>query len=302
MATILVASDRGGAGKTAICAGLAAEMRRRGRSASTPDAIDAAAGARPAADGGDVAVVEVSSALSEAETARAAEALDASVVLVCGGGPGADASALGPWRDALGGRLLGAVVNGLTRYMGHDARTRLAPEMRSEGVAALGVIPEDRSLLAVTVGDIASHLGGRFILYEEEDGALVEHIMVGGLGLDSGTLYFGLRENKAVVIRGDRPDIQMAALATPMACMVLTMGIEPIEYVLNEADLEEAPLIVVEPGTLETMDALATVQDGARFDHPAKVERMAELVRLHVDVEAIERGAGLGNGAAPATV
>jgi BioD-like phosphotransacetylase family protein len=339
MATLLVASDQGGAGKTALCAGLAAEMRQRGHSVSVlkpftaengsqpdadvqafgrllgepvsgepvrvganglpPGAIDAAVEARNRAlEGRELAVVEAASALSEAETAQAAEALDASVVLVSGSGPDVDASALGPWRSALGDRLLGVVVNGLTRYMGHDTSNRLVPEIRSHGIATLGVIPEDRSLLSVTVGDIASHLGGNFILNEDEDGALVEHIMIGGLGMDSGTLYFSLHRSKAVVVRGDRPDIQMAALATPTACMVLTMGIPPIEYVLNEAELEEVPLIVVDPGTIETMDALATLQDNARFDHPAKLERMSELVRRHVDLEAIERGMGMANGTA----
>ena len=339
MATLLVASDQGGAGKTAFCAGLAAELRRNGRSVSVlkpftaengsqpdadvqafgrllgepvsgepvrvganglpPGAIDAAVEARNRAlDGRELAVVEGASALSEAETAQAAEALDASVVLVSGSGPDMDASTLGAWRAALGDRLLGVVVNGLTRYQGHDTHNRLVPEIRSQGIATLGVIPEDRSLLSVTVGDISSHLGGRFILNEDEDGALVEHIMIGGLGMDSGTLYFSLYRNKAVVVRGDRPDIQMAALATPTACMVLTMGIPPIEYVLNEAELEEVPLVLVDPGTLETMDTLATLQDNARFDHPVKLERMSELVRRHVDLESIERGMGMANGTA----
>ena len=340
MATLLVASHQSGVGKTAFCAGLAAEMRRRGRSVSVlkpfavhdgpePDAdaqafgrllgetvsgepvrvgsdglpagaLEAAVRARDRAlDGRDLVVVEGLSALSQADTAQAAEALDASVVLVTGSGNHADAANLGPWLEALGGRLLGAVVNGSTRYMGHDTRTRLAPQMRSQGVTTLGVIPEDRGLLSATVGDIASHLEGEFILNEDGNDSLVEHIMVGGMGMDPGTLYFALHENKAVVVRGDRPDIQMAALATPTACMVLTMGVQPIEYVLHEAELEEVPLITVDPGTMETIDALATLQDGVRFDHPAKLERMADLVRCHVDLEAIERGVSLANGADP---
>ena len=279
-------------------------MRRRGRSVSVPKpfgAVEAAVEARDRALGGrDLVVMEGSSALSEAAAAQAAEALDASVVLVTSGHLGTDSSTLEAWRSALDDRLLGVVVNGLTRYRGHDALHRLTPQMRSQGLAPLGVIPEDRSLLSVTVGGLASHLGGRFILHDDEDSGLVEHIMIGCMGMDPGTLYFGLHRNKAVVVRGDRPDVQMAALATPTACMVLTMGIPPIEYVLNEADLEGVPLIVVDSGTLDTMDALATVQSGARFDHPAKLERMADLVRRHVDLTAIERGMGMTGGADPA--
>ena len=165
--------------------------------------------------------------------------------------------------------------------------------MESEGVALLGMIPEDRLLLAVTVGQMSADLGGRFVVREDLVDGLVEYILVGGLGMDSGVLYFGLHENKAVVVRGDRPDIQMAALQTPTACMVLTGGIEPIEYIQHEAELEEVPLVVVESDTLSTMAALNTLIDGVRFDHPAKLDRMSELLREHVDVAAIAKGLSL---------
>ena len=56
-------------------------------------------------------------------------------------------------------------------------------------------------------------------------------------------------ENKAVIVRGDRPDLQMAALNTSTACIVLTKGVEPIEYVRYEAEQEEVSLIVVETDT-----------------------------------------------------
>ena len=165
--------------------------------------------------------------------------------------------------------------------------------MESRGLASLGVIPEDRSLLGVTVGQVASHLKGRYVVGEVLADSLVQHFLVGGFGMDSGLEYFGLRDNKAVIVRGDRPDVQMAALQTPTTCMVLTKGIEPIEYVLNEAELEEVPVVVVESNTLDTMAALSAVQDLARFDHPAKLARYVELLEEHVDVGAILSGLGM---------
>jgi BioD-like phosphotransacetylase family protein len=165
--------------------------------------------------------------------------------------------------------------------------------MSSAGLASLGVIPEDRRLLSLTVSQIAAELHGRYVLFEELGDRLVEHFMVGGMSLDSGEPYFRLRENKAVIIRGDRPDIQMAALQTPTACMLLTNGIEPIEYVAYEAEQERVPVIVVEPDTLSTMDALGTVSSRASFDHPSKLERFGELLEEHVDLAAIYAGLGL---------
>ena len=128
---------------------------------------------------------------------------------------------------------------------------------------------------------------------EEYSDRLVEDFMVGGLGLDWGVLYFGIRENKAVVVRGDRPDVQMSALDTPCAFMILTDGITPIEYVLHEATLNEVPLAVVETSTLETMDALNNLQDTASFDHIEKVSRFHDLLTVHADLTPILDRLGL---------
>ena len=243
--------------------------------------------------GQDLLLVEGSSEVSAEATAQLVEALDAQVLVLVGYRPDLDASRLTGWQALLNERLLGFVTNGLTRYQGTGARTGLLPSMSAAGMNSLGVIPEDRTLLGVRVGQLATHLEGRFVVCEELSDGLVEYFLVGGLGLDSGELYFGTRENKAVIVRGDRPDVQMAALATSTACMVLTQGIEPIEYVRNEAELEEVPVIVVQSDTLGTMASLNTVLDRAMFDHPRKRDRFAELLREHVDLSAIYAALGI---------
>ena len=114
------------------------------------------------------------------------------------------------------------------------------------------------------------------------------------MGLDWGVLYFGIRENKAVIVRGDRPDIQMAALHTPTSCLILTNGIEPVEYIVNEADLEEVPIVVVDSTTIDTMAALNTLQGGVGFDHTAKVDRFRVLLQENVDLGKVLERLGVG--------
>ena len=105
----------------------------------------------------------------------------------------------------------------------------------------LAAIPEDRRLLGVTAGQIADHLGGSFLSWEEKRDNFVEHYLIGGMVLDWGVLYFQQFDNKAVIVRGNRPDLQMAALRTPTSCIVLTGGYPPIQYVSYEAGEEEVP-------------------------------------------------------------
>ena len=107
------------------------------------------------------------------------------------------------------------------------------------------------------------------------------------MSLDPGELRFGLYDNNAIVVRGDRPDIQMSALNSSVSCLVLTGGIEPIEYITYEAGEEEVPVMVVEADTDSTMYALNEVTSGARMNSAAKVARFAELLRTHADSDML---------------
>ena len=333
MPTILVAGNHPKVGKTAICAALARILADDGVSVgvtkplSSADAGDSddsdsadyasllgkeiAAGTasstglatqaianfqahvEQASAGHDVLLVESSTQLGPIVTATAAESIDASVLLTIGYEQDFDPDSLIPWREALGDRLACSLVNGVTEYRGRHVRSGLVPALEKAGLKPAGCLPEDRLLLAVKVDEIARHFDGEYVVDEGDKSALVSNILIGCQTLDPGELYFGIHDDKAVVVRGDRPDIQMAALSTPTACMVITKNMMPIEYIRYEAGEEEVPVILTEADTLTAMDMLDTVQVRARFDHPAKLDRMSELLREHLDLDALRSALGL---------
>lgn len=325
MAILYVTSDEQRAGKSAFCMALVRELGRRGKKVEVfkpltskkdpsddpdPTAYEqllgqstqqlpligdmvgpelvSTLGAKISkiAEGLDDLLVESCASISDTDAVDMADAIDARVLMIIRFRVDLNVDDLARWRDVYGDRLVGYVINGVTRYQGTNVCNNLLPSMEGKGLRVLGVIPECRRLLSVTVRQLVTKLDGRFVGKAERIDRLVEHYLVGGLGLDSGESYFGLRENKAVIVRGDRPDIQMAALQTPMVCMVLTEGIDPIEYVANEAELEAVPIIVVKAATLETMDSLTSITEELRFDHMDKLEAFAHLVDEHVDLEA----------------
>jgi len=241
----------------------------------------------------DIVIVEGSTALSANEHRRLAETMDAKILAVVAHDPGIPSETLTSWITQLGTRTIGAVVNGLTRYRGLDDGTTFMLSTAPNVITTFGVVPEDRRLLGVSVVQLAQHLDGRFISGEDTSDALVEHLMVGGMGMDPGEHYFGVLDSKAVIVRGDRPDLQMAALKTPTACIVMTKDIEPIEYVQYEAREEQVPVIIVETDTLETMEALNGLMHSARFDHPLKLARYAELANQHINLPALYGSLGL---------
>ena len=211
-----------------------------------------------------------------------AEQLDARVVLVADlDDPVAETAA------SYGDRLAGVVVNNLPRYRTHQLESEVIPALEAADITFLGAVPEDRRLVAVTVRAMCEHLDGRFTGWEERSDELVDYVLIGANILDWGVHYFSSRQNAAVLVRGDRPDIQMAALATPIKGMILTEGVEPLEYVHYEADQEEVPVAVVAAGTHDAAAALETLQERSRFDHPDKLTRFRELADERIDFELL---------------
>ena len=251
---------------------------------------------RQIGSGADVTVVEGLSGLQDAAGANSqtlAQRLDARVVAVLGYSSGSVADDALRAKELFGERLAGVIVNGVTRYKMRDVTGGLASRLEAEGISVLAAIPEDRRLLGMSVEQLADHLGGRILSWEEKKDNFVEHFLIGGLVLDWGVLYFERFENKAVIVRGDKPDIQMAALSTPTSCIVLTAGQPPIQYVQYEAGQEEVPLIQVETDTLETAEALESIQAKALFDHPVKQGQFMELMSRHGNWDVVYQSLGV---------
>ena len=92
-----------------------------------------------------------------------------------------------------------------------------------------------------------------------------------------------------MIVRGDRPDVQLAAIQTDTTrALLLTKGVRPVEYVIYEADQRGIPLIVVPGSTHDVAEKLEGLQPEVGFDHEDKLHRMIELVSEHLDISALE--------------
>lgn len=203
-----------------------------------------------------------------------------------------DGGVCAAWRAAYGGLLAGCVVNKRLRYAEHDACARLAPELAREGMPALGVLPEERLLLAPTVAQAAAHLDGAYFAGADGADALIEHFLIGGLIAEWGGNYFGRLPNQAVLARGGRMDIQMSALNFPLNALFLTGCDAPAQYVQQRAEELDVPLIAVKRDTHEAAAALETLSGAVTFRHPAKAERAGAMARERLDAAALAAAIG----------
>ena len=186
-----------------------------------------------------------------------------------------------------GSSVCGVVLNQVSKYAQIQTEHIMQQNLSSHDVLLLGTIPEDRTLLSLSVAQICENLSGQMFGEVQNSESLVEHFMVGGFGMDPGEYSFATRDKKAVVVRGDRPDVQMSALNTNMECFIMTNGMDPIEYIKYEAVEEGVSIMIVQSDTLDTMENISKLQQLAEFDHPDKLSKAKELVSDYVNVEQL---------------
>ena len=185
-------------------------------------------------------------------------------------------------------RLLGVIVNNVSKHRVWNIQNELVPRLSKDKINFLGWIPDDRVLLAPRVNEVVSFLEGEYLTEEYNKEKLLDNFLIGGLVLDWGPTYFSIHEKSGVIIRGDRPDVQLAALHTEKTKAVfLTKGMKPVEYVYYEADQSKIPLITVPGNTHDVVEKLEDLQQNIEFNHKEKLEYMVNLVEKNISIELI---------------
>jgi len=215
------------------------------------------------------------------------EALGAKIILIVRYQTDLDVNQITSAAKAIGGRLLGVLINAVPEHRMEQVKSNLVPALEKGGIKVLGVLPEDRALFTISVGELAEHLGGSILNSPERSEELVESVMVGAMSSDSALSYLSLKPKKAVITRGDRPDIQLAALESSISCLILTNNINPVPNVLNLAQSANVPIVMVKEDTRQTLDSIEGAFSKAKFSHEKKVERLEQLLEQNVNMGVI---------------
>ena len=192
-----------------------------------------------------------------------------------------------------GRNLLGIVLNKVPRSRLQCLSDEISPQFDKAGISILGVLPEDRDLFTLTIDELADHIQGEILNNTEKSAELVENFMLGAISVDSGLEYFGRKTNKAVVVRDNRPDMQLAALETPTRCLVISGDTAPIYSVRYRAEDKGVPIITTQHDTTTIVKNIEEALGKARFNQEKKLPRLAEITEQHLDLQTICSGLGL---------
>jgi BioD-like phosphotransacetylase family protein len=196
-------------------------------------------------------------------------------------------------RDDFGASLMGVIYNIIPPNRESFVAETIAPSLEQEGIPVLGMIPADRLLTSINVGDLAKMLEGQILSGEAYLDNLVEDIVVGAMGPEHALSIFRKYRNLCVVTGGDRSDIMLAAMEAKARCLILTGNLYPSSIILGKAEELGIPVIMVATDTFTTAEHADTLIKSARTHEAKKLERLRELIDCCVDLPRLRELAGI---------
>jgi BioD-like phosphotransacetylase family protein len=250
------------------------------------------------AEGKDVVVMEGSNNFREGyivnlSPLQTVELLDAKVVTVVG-----YQDDLQMVDDALmakvrmGERMVGVIVNNVPQNRIDFIEKQAKPYLENQGVAVLAVLPHEHVLSSISISEIVAALGGELICGECED-ELVEHLMVSAMNVERALNYFRRVTNKAVIVGGDRPDVQLAALETSTKALILTGNIRPNPMIEAKADERGVAIILSKYDTFTTVEKVEKFFGKTRFRQVEKMMLFEDILSKAMDFDQLYRAIGL---------
>jgi len=156
-------------------------------------------------------------------------------------------------------------------------------QLESRGMRVLGLVPEEKTLSAVTVRELHKAIGGEVLAGKDGMDKAIQTFLVGAMTMESAARYFREATNKVVITGGDRTDIILAALETGASALVLTGNLHPSVKVLARADDLAVPIILVPYDTYATLQMVQRVVRKIKPKDRRRVETARRLFEEHTE-------------------
>lgn len=190
-------------------------------------------------------------------------------------------------------RFLGVILNKVTTDLKQSAYEYTMPFLQRKKIDILGIIPHDPVVGSVTVEELNEMLGGKVLCCHDKLTNLVEQFLIGAMQVDKAIEYFKKIRNNAVIVGGDRADIQLSAIESGSVCLILTGELYPSEIILSVAEQKNIPILVVREDTYSIAKKLERLSVRLRLRDTGKVERGMSIVTEHVNFSLLYQKMGI---------
>ena len=220
---------------------------------------------------------------------KIAQALEAKVILVNKYTAELFLDTISEVKETIQDKLLGVVINWVKEEQKRDIEELVIPWLEKKDIPVLGVIPYDSFLTAVTVAELCERLGGRVITGQEGLNNFIQNYLIGGMEVDKFTEYLRRTPDVAVIVGGDRADIQLVSIEERVKCLVLTGNLMPNEIIISKAEQRGVPIILLRDDTYVAAQKIQDIATRLSLKEKEKVERGLTLVNKHFDFARLEQ-------------
>ncbi|GAB7024570.1 phosphotransacetylase family protein [Salidesulfovibrio brasiliensis] len=196
-------------------------------------------------------------------------------------------------KEQLGDQLVGVILNDVPSHFMEEVNQLLAPFFERRGIKVLGVIPRDPLMGAIKVGDLADRLGGKIISAHNKADRVVESFLIGTMQVENFMTHFRKKKNSAIIVGGDRSDVQLVALEGDCPCLVLTGNLYPNDIILTRSEVLETPIIMVREDTYSVAKKMDSILSRHKLRDAIKIKQGADLVAENIDFQHIKKELGL---------
>jgi len=195
-------------------------------------------------------------------------------------------------KDLLGQVQIGLVLNDVPEKEMRGVHTLLRPWLEGQGITVHGVFNHDPGLAAMRVSDLAYGLDGRIAAGNDQAGRMVTGFLLGTMQVDNFMLHLRGHAHCAVIVDGDRADLQLAALNAKTPCIILAGNIIPSELVQAKAEAAGVTLIMVREDTYSVARSMSRILRSKKLRDLDQIRLAVALVEQNLNTESILRTLG----------
>jgi len=181
----------------------------------------------------------------------------------------------------------GVILNQVSPAKMLKAKNVVKPALEKNGINIVGIIPEDRTISALTVNEIYEAIGGKILAGKDGMDRTVQMVLIGAMTPESATRYFRKAKNELVITGGDRTDIIFAALEAGVSALILTGNLYPSVKIFPRSDDLKVPMILVPFDTYTTLQMVQRIVGRIKPTDKERIKRALKLVKENIDWKRI---------------
>jgi len=190
-------------------------------------------------------------------------------------------------KKVIGSPMLGVVFNRVEAVDLAEIKEFVSPFLHRKGIEVFGSLPADTLLGAMAVRDLVDHLGADVVCGKDGLSALVENFLVGGMQVDKFMTYLLKSPASAVIVGGDRTDIQLVAIENDVKCLILSGDLYPNETIIARGEAKGVPILVAREDTYSVAKNVEAMVGRFRLEEKQKIDRAMALVNQEFDFKKL---------------